>query len=212
MFCNSSLAELPEQEGLKTDYVQCNAYGETGYCPDSDLSYAGTGVISGSVYQGDIFLENSRMSDVYYAILGPMDEGTKEIFCASEEVMQGIIGIAYTALNKGIKLPVNGSVALSDVDVEICKKIDGTSGRNCNSDGLVQPDLPSPIEASLKLNVESGYDHADAFGLYVDYEATRGAIEDELASGLGALFGGDMAFNNSYYKGGRPQVSCIMVP
>ena len=208
LFCNSSLAELPDQESLKTEYVQCVGYGGYESCPDSDLSYDTTGVISGSVYKGDVFFENSLMSDVYYGIIARQDA------CVSAAILDGIFGVAYSVLNDAYILPADGTLTLSDIDVEVCE-IDGDSKRVCNatpSEDLVSEDLDSPIEASLQLNVESGGDHAEAFGLYVDYEATKGAIGNQVTPGLGALFTGEMAFNNSYYNGGTPQVSCIMVP
>jgi hypothetical protein len=207
-FCNTSLAELPEQESLKTEYVQCVGYGGYESCPDSDDVYLTTGVISGSVYKGDVFFENSLMSDVYYGIIARQDA------CVSAAILDGIFGVAYSVLNDAYILPADGTLTLSDIDVEVCE-IDGDSKRVCNvtpSEDLVSEDLDSPIEASLQLNVESGDDHAEAFGLYVDYEATKGAAWNQVTPGLGALFTGDMAFNNSYYNGGTPQVSCIMVP
>lgn len=209
LFCNNSLAELPEQEELKTDYLKCIGYGYSEQCPNSNLTYAPSGVLSSHVYRGDLFLEGSlsdeaaQMFDVYYGIV------SKDNGCAAAAILDGIFGATYSTANKYF-LPTNGSITLSDIDIEVCE-VDGIPQRTCDKHDLTETELINPLEATLQLDVESGLDHAEAFGLYVDYGATKGSVENEYVPGLGAYFGGDMAFNNPYYNRGTVQVSRVML-
>ncbi len=46
-----------------------------------------------------------------------------------------------------------------------------------------------------------------AFGLYLDYAATKGSEVDTIVQSLGTFFGGNLAYDNHFYNNGKVQVA-----
>jgi len=206
-FCNKSLAE--EASISKVDYAQCNQYGENSpTCPDN--STGSSLFFVGQVYEGNVGAYNNQgeeiasMDNVTFTI---MDE--KQIYTC-DSPLDGILGISHSVGNMVVSTPTLDFDA-SSLWSEYCKKPDLGIGfesiGSCALGNLSQVTLPSPLEAALSQGVESGYNKAEAFGLYLDYAATIGSTEDTIVPSLGAYFGGDLALNNDFYNGGNVQTS-----
>lgn len=147
----------------------------------------------------------SGIADTHYAII---DVPSGDFIC--ESPLEGIFGVAYSWLNDVQILPTDGSVTTAaDLIVSGCPD-DNPKAVTCDGN-VEQTTLPSPIEIALAETVDSGYNAAQAFGLYVDYEATKNSPMGQVIAGQGAYFGGDMALNNPYYNAGTPQVSLLCV-
>ena len=54
---------------------------------------------------------------------------------------------------------------------------------------------------------ESGQITSEAFGLYLDYAATKGSEVDTIVPSLGIFFGGNVAYDNQFYNNGKVQVA-----
>ena len=204
MFCNESIAA--NDENAKTDYVQCLIYSFPEQCPNGDVGYPI--FWTGPVYQGDVTAydaltgeqEIAVMKDVPYAI-----SEQKNIYACTAP-MDGIIGVSYSKGNNATVLPDRGAAAPELLDV-LCYDDDGTSAiTKCNFGNLSTTILNSPIEQVLREGVESGYNLVEAFGMHVNYDATKDADVNTVVPGLGIYYGGNMALNNPYYNGGTPQV------
>ena len=206
-FCDGSLIE--EAVSItKTDYAQCITYGATLSCPN-DLPAYNTFYV-GQIFQGNITAYNTNtgkniasMDEVYFGI------SSKEQSFLCDGPLNGIIGVAYSALNGGVSVPSPdfNSLSLWSQSCEIDNKSVGT----CNTVDLATVTLPAPLEQTLKEDDESGYISAEAFGLYCDYAATIGSKYDTIVPSLGIFFGGDMALNNTFYNSGTPQVRLLLL-
>ena len=216
-FCNKSLAEEATDIN-KVNYAQCIKYGGYATCPDNStgnfLFYVG------QVYQGDVGAYNNQGEEItslsnvsltiidevqQYACFGPLD---------------GIIGVAFDKINWGFVAEPSLDFDAMSLWNESCKNpnqdlfsIGYESVGNCDTENLTETTLPSPLEATLSQAVESGYNKAEVFGLYLDYAATIGSKTNTIIPSLGAYFGGDLALNNQYYNNGNVQVaqqlSCV---
>jgi len=208
-FCDKSLIE--EAVNItKTDYAQCKKYDGALSCQDDPS--AGDSFFVGQVFKGNITAYNSEtgkdiasMDEVYFGILS----NVQNYMCLGP--LNGIIGVAYSALNSGHKLPYPDYNILSLWN-ESCQ-VDNKSVGSCTGNNMTKVPLPAPLEQILKEDDESGYISAEAFGLYCDYAATIGSKLDTIVPSLGIFFGGDMAFNNTFYNGGTPQVCfcCLLI-
>jgi hypothetical protein len=208
-FCDNSL--IDEVVNItKTDYAQCIWYGGDVSCPD-DPSLEGHFFV-GQVFKGNITAYNTNtdkdiasMDEVYFGISSKV----QNYFC--DGPLNGIIGVAYSALNSGVNIPSPGFNILNLWN-QSCE-IDNKSVGTCNTVDLATVTLPAPLEQTLKEDDESGYISAEAFGLYCDYAATIGSKLDTIVPSLGIFFGGDMALNNTFYNGGTPQVClcCLLI-
>jgi len=208
-FCDKSLIE--EAVNItKTDYAQCKKYDGALSC-QNDPS-AGNSFYVGQVFKGNITAYNSEtgkdiasMDEVYFGILSKV----QNYMCLGP--LNGIIGVAYSALNSGQKLPSPDYDILSLWN-QSCK-VDNISVGSCTDNNMTTVPLPAPLEQILKEDDESGYISAEAFGLYCDYAATIGSKLDTIVPSLGIFFGGDMALNNTFYNGGTPQVClcCLLI-
>jgi len=204
-FCDKSLIE--EAVNItKTDYAQCKKYDGALSCQDDPS--AGDSFFVGQVFKGNITAYNSEtgkdiasMDEVYFGILS----NVQNYMCLGP--LNGIIGVAYSALNSGHKLPYPDYNILSLWN-ESCQ-VDNKSVGSCTGNNMTKVPLPAPLEQILKEDDESGYISAEAFGLYCDYAATIGSKLDTIVPSLGIFFGGDMAFNNTFYNGGTPQVAAV---
>jgi len=208
-FCDKSLIE--EAVNItKTDYAQCNKYGGLLSCQDNPS--AGDSFYVGQIFQGNVTAYNARtgkdiasMDEAYFGILSQV----QNYFC--DGPLNGIIGVAYTAINNVLKIqsPDFNVLSLWNKSCEVHNKSVGT----CNDGNLTSENLPAPLEQTLKEDVESGYISVEAFGLYCDYAATIGSKYDTIVPSLGIFFGGDMALNNTFYNGGTPQVCfcCLLI-
>ena len=209
-FCNKSLADEATNIS-KINYGQCNAYGQGGpssadnECPDGGSSGSSTFYV-GQVYQGDVAVysnqgdELASMANASFAIM----ESEQIYVCDS--VLDGIVGVAYTEGNIVVS---SSEFNVSSLWDESCK-IGDTSYGECYAglENLTQRyTLPSPLELALSQDVESGYNKAQAFGIYVDYAASFGSVEDTVIPSLGIYFGGDLALNNDFYNNGKAQVA-----
>jgi len=206
MFCDQSIAA--NNENVKTNYAQCNVYSGLEQCPNG-VDKGSHNFWAGPVYQGDVTAydtlngeqEIDVMKDVPYAIA----ENQQYYDCTAP--IDGIFGIAYSAGdgNQAYVLPDGG--AASDILDIVCSIDDGTKKlAQCNVGNLSTTDLNSPIEQALRDDIESGYNLEEAFGMHVNYEATKGAAVNTVIPGLGIYYGGNVALNNSYYNGGTSQV------
>ncbi len=72
---------------------------------------------------------------------------------------------------------------------------------------MTQVTLTPPLEQTLEQDYNSGQITAEAFGLYLDYAATKGSEADTIVPSLGTLFGGDKAYDNHFYNNGKVQVA-----
>jgi len=205
-FCDKSLIE--EAVNItKTDYAQCNKYGGLLSCQDNPS--AGDSFYVGQIFQGNVTAYNARtgkdiasMDEAYFGILSQV----QNYFC--DGPLNGIIGVAYTAINNVLKIqsPDFNVLSLWNKSCEVHNKSVGT----CNDGNLTSENLPAPLEQTLSEDVESGYISAEAFGLYCDYAATIGSKVDTIVPSLGIYFGGDMALNNTFYNSGTPQVASVL--
>ena len=203
-FCNKSLAEEATDIN-KINYGQCNAYGDTSTCPDG-TSTGYWEYYVGQLYKGSVAVYNNQgeeiesMANASFTIMESQD------FYVCDSILDGIVGVAYTEGN----LVVNSSqFNVSSLWDESCK-IGDTSYGECYAglENLTQfYTLPSPLEMALSQGVETGYNKAQAFGIYVDYAATIGSVEDTVIPSLGIYFGGDLALNNDFYNNGKVQVA-----
>jgi len=208
-FCDNSLVE--EAVNItKTDYAQCNKYDGALSCPNDPS--AGDSFYVGQVFKGNITAYNSEtgkdiasMDEVYFGILS----NVQNYMCLGP--LNGIIGVAYSGLNKGVNIPSPDFNILSLWN-ESCQ-VDNKSVGSCTGNNMTKVPLPAPLEQILKEDDESGYISAEAFGLYCDYAATIGSKLDTIVPSLGIFFGGDMALNNTFYNGGTPQVCfcCLLI-
>mmetsp|Transcript_12116 Transcript_12116/g.18694 ORF Transcript_12116/g.18694 Transcript_12116/m.18694 type:complete len:503 (-) Transcript_12116:107-1615(-) len=203
-FCDNSLVE--EAVNItKTDYAQCNTYSGDS-CPDDPSS--DNIFYVGQVFKGNITAYNTNtdkdiasMDEVYFVISSKV----QGYFC--DGPLNGIIGVAYSGLNKGVNIPSPDFNILSLWN-ESCQ-VDNKSVGSCTGNNMTKVPLPAPLEQILKEDDESGYISAEAFGLYCDYAATIGSKVDTIVPSLGIFFGGDMALNNTFYNGGTPQVAAV---
>ncbi|KAK1737485.1 hypothetical protein QTG54_011771 [Skeletonema marinoi] len=202
-FCDGSL--IDEAVSItKTDYAQCITYGATLSCPNDPSAY--NTFSAGQIFQGNITAYNTNtgkniasMDEVYFGI------SSKEQSFLCDGPLNGIIGVAYSALNDGVSVPSPDFNSLS-LWSQYCE-IDNKSVGTCNTADLATVTLPAPLEQTLKEDDESGYISAEAFGLYCDYAATIGSEYDTIVPSLGIFFGGNMALNNTFYNSGTPQVA-----
>eukprot|EP00984_Skeletonema_dohrnii_P009232 scaffold3522_cov82-Skeletonema_dohrnii-CCMP3373.AAC.4 len=202
-FCDKSLVE--EAVNItKTDYAQCNQYGGLLSCPNDPSASAYREFYVGQIFQGNITAYNTNtgrniasMDDAYFVIMSEV-----QVYIC-DGPLNGIIGVAYSALNSGHKLPSPDYDILSLWN-KTCE-VDNKSVGTCNYGNLTSENLPAPLEQTLSEDVESGYISAEAFGLYCDYAATIGSKVDTIVPSLGIYFGGDMALNNTFYNSGTPQ-------
>jgi hypothetical protein len=205
--CNTSLAE--ETVNItKKDYAQCTHYVNYFTCSDDPSVTGSYTFYVGQVFQGNIAAYNTNngeeiasMDEAYFVIMSEKQMG----FCNGP--LDGIIGVAYKANNRVVKIPS------PDFDVlklwnPVCERDDPyyKSVGMCNNGNLSWTTLPSPLEQSLQEDVDSGYDSVEAFGLYCEYAATIGSYPDTIIPSLGAYFGGDVALNNTFYNSGTAQV------
>eukprot|EP00984_Skeletonema_dohrnii_P009139 scaffold3457_cov111-Skeletonema_dohrnii-CCMP3373.AAC.4 len=207
-FCDGSL--IKEAVSItKTDYAQCITYGGTLPCPNDPSAYHRTFYV-GQIFQGNITAYNTNtgkdiasMDEVYFGI----SSKEQSFFCNGP--LNGIIGVAYSALNGGVSVPSPdfNSLSLWSQSCEIDNKSVGT----CNTADLASVTLPAPLEQTLKEDDESGYISTEAFGLYCDHAATIGSKVDTIVPSLGIFFGGDMALNNIFYNSGTPQVRILLL-
>ncbi len=215
-FCDKSLIE--EAKNIKkTNYAQCNPYGSpyggTESCPDGrkgyDVAYAG------QVFRGDVSAYNDQgekvasMANVSFAIM----ELAQIYTCFGP--LDGIFGVAYKSLNQVVELPspdfnisslwnascVNPDQAMFSLGYE-------TIG-NCDSDNMTVVTLTPPLKQTLVQDYNSGQITAEAFGVYLDYAATKGSEVDTILPSLGSFFGGDKAYDNQFYNNGKVQVAQI---
>ena len=68
---------------------------------------------------------------------------------------------------------------------------------NCDTGNMTRVNLTPPLKQSLEQDAESGYNNK-AFGLYLDYAATVGSVEDIIVPSLGIYFGGDLRITTNY--------------
>ena len=155
------------------------------------------------MYQGDVGAYNNQgeeiasMDNVSFVIMNKLQDW----IC--DGPLDGILGVSYSEGNDVNRIPSSG-FDISNLWDESCV-IDGNSIGNCNTEN--QTTLPAPLEAALAQDVESGYNKAEVFGLYLDYAATIGSKADTVVPSLGAYFGGDLALNNQFYNGGNIQTA-----
>ncbi len=101
-FCDKSLIEEAKNIS-KTNYAQCNEYGNYQSCPDgstgSEYAYAG------QVFQGDVSAYNDQgnevasMDNVSFTIMDFEQMG----LCSGP--LDGIFGVAYKGINGAVELP-----------------------------------------------------------------------------------------------------------
>ena len=209
-FCDKSLIEEAKNIS-KTKYAQCNTYSNPVSCLDgtkgSEVAYAG------QIFRGDVAVYTDQgeqvasMDNVNFAIVelaqfypcfGPLD---------------GIIGVAYDALNTAVELPYP-DFNVSSLWNEFCPNpVQAafsagykTIGR-CNYDGMTEVTLTPPLKQGLEQDYNSGQITSEAFGLYLDYAATIGSEVDTVVPSLGIYYGGDLAYDNQFYKNGKVQVA-----
>ena len=210
-FCDKSLAE--EANIRKINYAQCNQYGvESNTCLDGSVG-SSIGYV-GQFFEGDVGAYNDQgdqitsMNNVSFAIM------EFEQFYACFGPLDGIIGVAHNSLNDVVRLnsPDFDTVSLWD---EVCTNPDQAevSGGyksiwNCDTGNMTRVDLTPPLKQSLEQDAESGYNNK-AFGLYLDYAATVGSVEDIIVPSLGIYFGGDLAYNNQLFNEGTAQVAAV---
>ena len=190
-FCNKSLADEATDIN-KINYAQCTAYSGYFDCPDSNVTAGILVFYSGQMYQGDVGAYNNQgeeiasMDNVSFAIM------EEKQFYACNGPSDGILGVSYWEGNDAF--PVNSSdFEASSVWVESCKNPDQyefsvgyESIGNCNAENPTT--LPAPLETALTKGVESGNNKAEAFGLYLDYAATIGSVNDTIIPSLGIFF------------------------
>jgi len=207
-FCDGSLAE--EAINItKKDYAQCASYSEPVSCPDVASAPSFSNVFfMGQVFQGSIAaydinsdVEVASMDDAYFTIM------SKQQFYACDGPLDGIIGVAYAALNNVQELP-SSDFNVSSMWNQSCV-VDGESRGSCDVGDTTTVDLPPPIDQELGESIKTGNNENAAFGLYCDYAATIGSKVDTVVPSLGIYFGGDLAMNNTFYNSGSPQV-CIV--
>jgi hypothetical protein len=206
-FCNKSLAE--EANITKTEYAKCQLYINYFTCPDGPSVTDAYTFFVGQVFQGNIAAydmsngkEIASMDDVNFAIMSDQ----QNYFCLGP--LDGIIGVAYAALNHVVVTPSPDFDAFSSCESNYPHY---PSVGTCNYGNMTKIDLPSPLEQSLKGGVYSGYDSVEAFGLYCDYAATIRSKTDTIIPSLGAFFGGNVALNNTFYNSGTPMVCFLLL-
>jgi hypothetical protein len=193
-----------------TDYAQCRMYGFHTYCPDSpDANNLFDSFYVGQVLQGNIAAYNTNtgkeiasMDEVYFGIISEV----QNYMCLGP--LNGIIGVAYTALNTVVKTS-SPEFNVLNLWNQSCENVDDPyyeSIGTCNTGNLPVVTLPSPLEQTLQEKVESGHESVESFGLYCDYAATIGSTTDTIVPSLGIYFGGNVALNNTFYNSGTPQV------
>ena len=96
-----------------------------------------------------------------------------------------------------------GSASLTDV---LCQTDIGPLAV-CNTQGLSMTTFDAPIQTALKDSVQAGQSSAETFGIYVDYEAAQAAPTGDVVSDVGILFGGNLAYDNTFFNSGPPLVS-----
>jgi hypothetical protein len=216
-FCDKSL--INEAKNIsKTTYAQCNTYGSANIktCPDGSKGYETA--FAGQVFQSDVAVYTDKGEEVasmdsvsfaimelaqFYACFGPLD---------------GIFGVAYKSLNTVIQLPYP-DFNISSLWKESCPNPDQvqfsrgyeTIGK-CNRDNMTQENLDPPLEQALVQGYNSGRISAEAFGLYLDYAAAMGSEVDTIVPSLGIYFGGNLAYDNQFYKNGKVRVAKTVSP
>ncbi len=211
-FCDKDKSLINEAKNIKkTTYAQCNEYSHDVSCPDgstgSIIAYAGQ-IFSGDVAvytdQGEMF---ASMDNVSFAIM----ELAQIYTCFGP--LDGIIGVAYDALNRAVELP-SPDFDVSSLWNEFCQnpnQADFSSGYKtigkCDSGNMTKVTLTSPLKQALDQDYISGQITAAAFGLYLDYAATMGSKVDTVVPSLGIYFGGDLAYDNQFYNNGKVQVA-----
>ncbi len=209
-FCNKSLIEEAKNI-IKTNYAQCKAYGRTVSCPDgitgNYLAYAG------QVFRGDVSAYNDQGEEVasmdnvnfaimelaqIYACFGPLD---------------GIFGVAYRGLNNVVELP-SPDFNISSLWKESCpnpNQVLFSRGYEtvgiCDCGSMKGGYKNPPLEQALFQDDKSGQITSAAFGLYLDYAATKGSEANTIVPSLGIFFGGDLAYDNQFYNNGKVQVA-----
>ena len=206
-FCDKSLID-EAVDITKTDYAQCDTYtGDS--CPDDPSS--DNIFYVGQIFKGNITAYNTNtdkdivsMDEVYFGIASKV----QGYFC--DGPLNGIIGVAYSGLNKGVEIP-SPDFSILNLWNQSCE-IDNKSFGTCNTGNMTSKNLPPPLEQTLNEDVETGYISAPAFGLYCAYAATIGSKVDTIVPSLGIFFGGNMALNNTFYNSGTPQVRLLFLP
>jgi hypothetical protein len=213
IFCDKSL--IDEAKNIsKTNYGQCNEYGfSTVTCPD-DTSSGGFSALSGQIFRGDVGAYNDQgekvasMDNVSFAIA----ELRQNYACFGP--LDGIIGVAYKAVNNAVELP-SPEFNVSSLWNKKCVSPDQvafsagykTIGK-CNTSNMTEVILPPPLEQSLGRDYISGQNTVAAFGLYLDYAATIGSKVDTVVPSLGIYYGGDLAYdNNQFNNNGKAHVA-----
>ena len=217
-FCDKSL--IDEAVGItKTDYAQCNVYGDLVSCPNDPSASLQKQFYVGQVFQGNITalyetvagIEIVSMDEVYFAIMSEVQDQ----MCSGP--LDGIIGVAFDALNSVVEIP-SPEFDVLNLWYESCESDDplykeSKSWGTCNTANMTKKTLPAPLEQTQKEHTASGLISTRVFGLYCDYAATAGSKVDTIVPSLGIFFGGDMALNNTFYNSGTPQVSlcCLLI-
>lgn len=212
-FCDKALVNEAKNIS-KTNYAQCNTYGNTYTCPDG--SKGGDLVNMGQIFRGDVATYNDQgeevasMDDVFFMIMDFEQFGNP---CFGP--LDGIIGVAYmgTSFNPAVELPSPDfnisslwNVSCANPDQVRFEKGYKTIGK-CDTGNMTKVNLRPPLEQALVQDYNSGQITAEAFGLYLDYAATIGSEVGTIVPSLGIYFGGDLAYDNRYYNDGKVQVA-----
>jgi hypothetical protein len=204
-FCNKSLAEEATDIN-KINYGQCNAYSDTSPCPDGSTGYYSTFYV-GQVYKGSVAVYNNQGDELESMANASFTIMDSEDFYVCDSILDGIVGVAYTEGNLVVSLSEFNVSSLWDEHCKIGDTSYGECWTGLDLENLQFYALPSPLETALEQGVESGYNTAEAFGIYVDYAATIGSKNDTVIPSLGIYFGGDLALNNDFYNNGKAQVA-----